>query len=38
MAVKKSSGETKIQETSAKKKAVGKKSAAKKETRPRSPQ
>jgi hypothetical protein len=35
MAVKKSSGETKIQDASAKKKAAGKKSAAKKETAPK---
>ena len=34
MAVKKSSGETKIQDVSAAKKAGGKKSAAKKETAP----
>jgi hypothetical protein len=35
MAVKKSSGETKIQDESARKKAGGKKSAAKKETAPK---
>jgi len=35
MAVKKSSGETKIQDVSASKKAGGKKSAAKKETAPK---